>query len=144
MTRSAVHVASPTRTSQRQLDPLRSFRKTLREHYEERRRHYGVGTGDQYDRDLKRLFSDLPDHAKNMPAARFLKRLRKDARRLVRRFTGEYLYTIDQVLGIMIDRCQKLNLRLATDEAQARQEFLVLLTVQTMNYLHSGRHRLAL
>jgi hypothetical protein len=130
-------------TTTRTVDPLRSIRKTLREHYEERRRHYGVGTGDQYDRELRKLFSDQPEHARNLKAARFLKRLRKDARRLVRRFTGEYLYTIDQVLGIMIDRCEKLNLRLATDEAQARQEFLVFLTAQTMNYLHSGRHRVA-
>jgi hypothetical protein len=29
-------------------------------------------------------------------------------------------------------------------EDQARQDFTVLLTVQTMNYLHSGRHRVAL
>ena len=27
---------------------------------------------------------------------------------------------------------------------QARSEFPVLLTVQTMNYLHGGRHRVAL
>jgi len=29
-------------------------------------------------------------------------------------------------------------------EEHARYEFTVLLTVQTMNYLHSGRHRVAL
>jgi hypothetical protein len=29
-------------------------------------------------------------------------------------------------------------------EDEARQEFTVLLTVQVMNYLHSGRHRVAL
>jgi hypothetical protein len=29
-------------------------------------------------------------------------------------------------------------------EDQARQEFTVLLTVQTMNHLHSGGHRLFL
>jgi hypothetical protein len=29
-------------------------------------------------------------------------------------------------------------------EEQARHEFTVFLTVQTMNYLHSGRHRVAL
>jgi hypothetical protein len=27
---------------------------------------------------------------------------------------------------------------------RAKLDFLVLLTVQTMNYLHSGRHRVAL
>ena len=31
-----------------------------------------------------------------------------------------------------------------TDEDRAKLDFLVLLTVQTMNYLHSGRHRVAL
>ena len=36
----------------------------------------------------------------------------------------------------MIERCRQLNLRLAVTEDQARLEFTVLLTVQTMNYLH--------
>ena len=36
------------------------------------------------------------------------------------------------------------ELRLAVPEDEARQQFTVLLTVQTMNYLHSGGHRVAL
>ena len=36
-----------------------------------------------YDRDLRRLFSDRPEHATNMKAARFIARLRKDVRRMV-------------------------------------------------------------
>ena len=60
------------------------------------------------------------------------------------RWTNEYQYTIDQVLGDMITRSRELNLRLATPPEQAKREFAVLLTVQTMNYLHSGRHRVAL
>ena len=44
----------------------------------------------------------------------------------------------------MITRANELNLRLATPEDQAKLDFIVLLTVQTMNYLHSGRHRVAL
>ncbi len=35
-------------------------------------------------------------------------------------------------------------LRLAAPEERTKLDFLVLLTVQTMNYLHSGRHRVAL
>ena len=57
---------------------------------------------------------------------------------------GIYQYTIDQVLEDMIARCRELKLRLAVPEDQARQEFTVLLTVQAMNYLHSGGHRLFL
>jgi hypothetical protein len=62
----------------------------------------------------------------------------------VARWTNEYQYTIDQVLGDMIARSRELGLRLATTPEQAKREFAVLLTVQTMNYLHSGRHRVAL
>ena len=57
---------------------------------------------------------------------------------------GEYQYRIDQVLNDMIERCKALNLRLASPEERTKFDFMVLLTVQTMNYLHGGRHRIAL
>jgi hypothetical protein len=79
-----------------------------------------------------------------MPAARFLKRIRNEVRHKVAGWTGEYQYTIDRVFEDMIERCRELNLRLAVPEDQAKLDFTVLLTVQTMNYLHSGRHRVAL
>ena len=44
----------------------------------------------------------------------------------------------------MIPRCDELSLRLKTPEEHAKLDFLTPLTVQTMNYLHGGRHRLAL
>jgi len=126
------------------VDPLASIRRTLKQHYERKRAHYGVNRPEFYDRDLRRLFSDSPAHAQQPTAASFLSRYRREIRRLVARWTNEYQYTIDQVLGDMITRCRELNLRLASNPEQARREFAVLLTVQTMNYLHSGRHRVAL
>ena len=68
----------------------------------------------------------------------------EDVRRMVASWTGEYQYTIDQVLEAMLKRANELNLRLSGPEDRTKQDFLVLLTVQTMNYLHSGRHRAAL
>jgi hypothetical protein len=127
-----------------EVDPLRRLRVTLRQHYRKKRRHYGVDYPDFYDRDLRRLFSDSPEAASNITAAQFISRIRRPVRRLVASWTGIYQYTIDQVLEDMIARCQELKLRLAVPEDQARQEFTVLLTVQTMNYLHSGGHRLML
>ena len=44
----------------------------------------------------------------------------------------------------IIERCRELNLRLIDSEATTKMDFMVFLTVQTMNYLHSGRHRMAL
>ena len=130
--------------TRRKVDPLPSIRKTLRLHYERKRRHYGLVHPDFYDRDLRRLFSDRPEHVANMKAARFISRVRKDVRRMVAGWTGEYQYTIDQVIEAMMTRANELNLRLTGPEDRAKSDFLVLLTVQTMNYLHSGRHRVAL
>jgi hypothetical protein len=127
-----------------EIDPLRALKTTLRQHYRNKRRYYGVERPNFYDRDLRRLFSDAPEHASNLTAAQFISRMRRPARRVVAGWTGIYQYTIDQVLEDMIARCRELKLRLAVPEEQARQEFTVLLTVQTMNHLHSGGHRLFL
>jgi hypothetical protein len=48
------------------------------------------------------------------------------------------------VLADIITRCDELGLWLAVPEDQARADFTILLTVHTMNYLHSGGHRVAL
>jgi hypothetical protein len=127
-----------------EVDPLPHLRKTLRQHYRTKRKHYGVDYPNFYDRDLRRLFSDAPEFADNITAAQFIGRIRRSARRVVANWTGIYQYTIDQVLEDMIERSRELKLRLAVPEEQARHEFNVLLTVQAMNYLHSGGHRLFL
>jgi hypothetical protein len=130
--------------TRRKVEPLQNLRTTLRAHYERKRRHYGIEHPHFYDRDLRKLFSDRPEHARNMKAARFIARVRREVRRLVASWTGEYQYTIDQVIENMIRRANELNLRLAGPEENTKLDFMVLLTVQTMNYLHSGRHRVAL
>lgn len=135
---------SPLVRSRRKPETLASLRRTLRVHYRRRRRHYGVEQADSYDRDLRRIFSAAWEHASNLPAARFLSRIRRDVRRRVRRWTGEYQYIIDHALEDMIGRCRVLGLRLAGSEEEARLEFTTLLTVQTMNSLHRGRRRVPL
>jgi hypothetical protein len=127
-----------------EIDPLPTLKTTLRQHYRNKRKHYGVDHPNFYDRDLRRLFSDAPEHSGHMTAAQFISRNRRQVRRVVSDWTGIYQYTIDQVLEDMIARCRELKLRLGASEEHARQEFTVLLTVQAMNYLHSGGHRLFL
>ena len=136
-------VAAPVENPE-EVDPLPALRTTLRQHYRNKRRYYGVEYPKFYDRDLRRLFSDAPEFAAGMSAAQFINRIRRSVRRVVSGWTGIYQYTIDQVLEEMIERCRELNLRLAVPEDQARQEFTVLLTVQAMNHLQSGGHRLFL
>ncbi len=135
---------APRVTSRRRVDPLSRLRKTLRRHYQEKRDRYHVDYSNVYDRDIRRLFSDAPEFKPNMAAARFLARIRRDVRRTVARWTGEYQYTIDQVLNDIIKRCRELRLRLIAPEQQTKLDFTIVLTVQTMNYLHSGQHRVRL
>ena len=44
----------------------------------------------------------------------------------------------------MRKRADELDLRLMYPEERTKVDFTIMLTVQTMNYLHSGRHRVAL
>jgi len=134
----------PLVTSQKLVDPLHRIRRTLATHYRRKRAKYGVDYPSYYDRDLRRLFSDGPEHAGNQLAAEFLARIRKEVRRRVARYTGEKQYTIDQVIANIIRRCQELRLHLTGPQDRAELDFTALLAAQTMHHLHSGRHRLAL
>jgi hypothetical protein len=124
--------------------PVSHIRRTLRTHYRRKRAKYGVDYPNFYDRDLRRLFSDRPEHESHITAAVFLSRIRKEVRRRVARFTGEKPYTIDQVIERMIRRCQELGLRLAGPEDRAQMDFTALLTAQAVNHLYSARHNLVL
>jgi putative zinc-binding metallo-peptidase len=134
----------PRIRSRRQVDPLPRLKKTLAEHYRRKREHYGLDHPDFYESDLRKLFSNAPEYVKNPPAARFVRRIRKQVRGTVASFTDSYQYTIDQLLEEIIERCREQNLRLTESEEETKIDFMVFLTVQTMNYLHGGRHRVAL
>jgi hypothetical protein len=141
--RSLAHT-KPKVTITREVEPLSQLEQTLGEHYQEKREHYGLDSPDFYESDLLNLFSDDARYASNPSAARFLRRIRREVRSTVASFTDSYQYTIDRLIDKIIRRCREMNLRLTEDEDTTRVDFMVFLTVQTMNYLHSGRHRVAL
>jgi Putative zinc-binding metallo-peptidase len=139
-----IRTRRPRVTSKRRVDHLSKLKKTLAEHYRHKREHHGLDHPDFYESDLRNLFSDAPEYAKHQHAARFLRRIRKEVRSTVASYTDSYQYTIDQLIEKIIERCRELNLRLTDSEETTKLDFMVFLTVQTMNYLHSGRHRVAL
>jgi hypothetical protein len=134
----------PLVNSRAHIDPISTITKTLAEHYQQKRKYYGIDHPNVYDRDLKRIFSDQSEFAGNPTAAQFLKQIRRDLHSSVSKWTGQYRYTIDQVLTEMIERCRDLKLRLSASQSQTKQDVLVFLTVQTMNFYHQGYHRVAL
>ncbi len=126
------------------VEPASAMRKTLRSHYAARRKHYGQDLPDVFDSDLRRLFSDEPDHVRHESAARFLFRKRKAIRELVSMWTGQHAYTIDLVLKEMTARSRALDLRVARPETELLRGIVLIVTVQVMKFLHSGHHQVAL
>lgn len=140
---SGVQGVAPVVRSQRRVEPLREIRITLHEHYAEKRERYGVDHPHFYDGKLERLFAPASRSAQRQPAATFLRQIRAELLRVVSDWTGEYPYTIDQVLSEMIGRCRQRKLYLKRSEEETKRNVLVMLTVQMMNYAQGGQHRLA-
>ncbi len=139
-----IGLTRPQVSSRQHLYPLKSLRKTLREHYAARRAHYGIEGSHFDDNELRKLFSDSPENSRRLPAASFLRQHRVEFRRYLAEWTGQYRYTIDEILSEIIRRCEDLDLRLDRPVNQVRRDALVMLTVQIMNYLHNGHHQVAL
>jgi hypothetical protein len=90
------------------IDPVSQIDTTLREYYEAKRAQYAVDFPTTYDRELRKVFSDAPNHAGRELASAFIQRHRTEIRRTVARWTGEYEFALDQLLRDMIGRCREL------------------------------------
>jgi hypothetical protein len=118
---------------------LPRLRYTLRTYYQRKRERFTAGFSEMHDRDLLRLFSDDPKYRRRPTAASFLRENRREIRELVANWSGEYIFTLDQVLREMIGRCRELKLRLTKTDRETKLDFAILLTVHTIQYLHRGR-----
>lgn len=127
-----------TETSRARPYSVAKLRTKLRTHYNRKRERYTVTYSDAYDRDLKRLFTATRRDPGSQTAASFLRQHRRQIRDLVVRWTGEYAFTVDQVMKEMIGRCTELGLR-ATPSFQSEIDFAIMLTVHSMNYVHRGK-----
>ena len=132
---------SPLVRSRQQMEPARTRTKTLAQHYAERKAKYTEVLPEIFDRDLKRIFSDSSSHRNQPLASAFLRRNRTEIRRMVAKWTGEYEFALDVVLGQMLRRSRELRLRAVGGDRQLRMDFAVLLTMQTMHTLYSERRR---
>lgn len=128
----------------RRIEPLSEMKLTLGEHYERKREYYTAEWPAFYDRDLRRIFSQEKRHASRPTATLFMRRARRELRQIVAEGTGVHQYTIDYVLKHMIERCKELRLRVVGSEAFVKRQAMIMLTVHTMNIVHSGQYRIAL
>ena len=135
-----VGALSPPVRTRRRTHTLSTLTHTLREHYAARRKYYCRDSPGFYDRDLRRIFPG----GRREKAAPFLESIRDEARMMISRWTGASQLTIDRTLTHMIRRVRALKLRLGKPAAQTRVDVMMMLAVQTMNYLNDGKHRVVL
>jgi hypothetical protein len=133
---------APVRSRAR-IEPLGRLRATLGEHYAQKQKHYATQWSASFDRDLQRLFSSDPRYRTRPTAASFLRGLRLEIRSAVAEWTGAHQYTVNQILYELIERCRELRLRLALPPREARTQAVIMLTVQTLNFMRAGRYEIA-
>ena len=133
--------AKPVNRTRRRDEPLSELSITLEQYYKWKRKRYSLEYPPFYDRDLRRIFSDDPRFSSKPSAAMFLRKQRNEMRRIVSRGTDVHSYTIDHVFDNIIDRAKELRLRVQFSESFTAREAVIMLTVHTMNIVHSGRYR---
>ena len=126
------------------IEPVARLRMTLAEYYVEKQATYTVETPDYYDRHLRRLFSDKPEHRKHEAAAHYLQHLRPEISEIVSHWSHEYRYRIDQIIRVLIQRCERLNLHLIHSDPRLKLEVVSCVTMLVMDYLHNGGFHVAL
>jgi ribosomal protein L20A (L18A) len=138
----------PLRRSREHVESVSRIRKTLREHYEEKSKAYGVNVPEVYDPELRRLFPDEPLNGgggrRLRSAAAFLREIQPDLCHICSRGIGEPPYVIGQIVQEMIQRCREMKLYLTRPEEEVRVDVAVFITVRTLNYLHREHHRIGI
>jgi hypothetical protein len=124
--------------SRAQPDKLSGLKRTLREHYEARRKHYAVGFSRDYDDDLQKVFSLATPGERALTAAVFIQRNRREIRQLVAKWTGGYELTLSHLLKDLIGRCRELGLVAKAPKHELMLNFAVMLTVHTARYVYGG------
>jgi len=131
----------PRAVSRETYEPLSQLTQTLGEYYDAKRKRYEVRFPFAFDRALRRTYARALPEDRRPRAAHFLRRNRLDLVRRVLRVSDTNAYTVEQVLHDMIVRSRELRLVVDSGTASARLDAAVLLAVQTMNFLHTGYHR---
>lgn len=135
---------APAVKTRRRVEPFTESRMTLREYYEQKKESGSIEWPAFYDTELLQIFSRDKRYARRLSASMFLRQHRRDLVEAVAEVTNVHPYTIVHILDHVKERCKALQLHLRQSERDTRQRMLILLTMQTMNAVHSGYFRLAL
>jgi hypothetical protein len=130
-----IHGEMPVLRARYHVEPLRSARWTLREHYRRMVRHYRTDDAERMDRILGRVFTLNRSRRGQATAAR---RLREDLpifRRRIARRLGASEYLVQEVVEQLIYRCAAHGLLVRDDWRDTRrrvERFIIALVRRAM------------
>ncbi|MHB8471589.1 MAG: putative zinc-binding metallopeptidase [Gammaproteobacteria bacterium] len=126
------------------VESVNSLRMTLGEYYAQKQATYTIETPEYYDRHLRRLFSGKAEYSEHESAALYLQRLRPEISEIIAHWSYEYRYRIDQIVRVLIQRCERLDLRVIKSDQRLKLETVSCITMLVMDSLHNGGFHVAL
>jgi len=122
------------------VEGLQTNKRTLEQHYREKRAFYGVATSGEYDSALQRIFPPRSIHDRRQrSAASLLTQSAKDLRSRAGRQLGVPAYAVDQVLRQLTRRARALDLRVTRSRKTIEDAVVKLLTRATIKLLEKGQ-----
>jgi hypothetical protein len=113
----------------------------LKTYYARKRKEYEHSFPDFYDKDLRQLFDANPDEPGQVKASAYLRRHRRDLENAVCQWTNEGKYRVHQFLARLIERCDRLNLRIKSYDPKQNLQVAAYITTLVMNHLFTGKFK---
>lgn len=132
---------APIVSNRRVIDAVVNDRRTLREHYRERRRYAEQAAPQRYDRPLRQAFAPRTGDRREIPAASFIQAARPGLTRLLTRRERLHPYLIHNIARQLVQRTRDLDLVWHSGRRQSKRETLWLLERMLFDNLRRGRDR---
>jgi hypothetical protein len=131
----------PRLSARREVEPLRADRQTLGAHYRRKLARYRRMRRGHADQMIRRVFGAPRDDPRARSAATFVRRVKPEVFRAVRRRTDASDYAIHQALRLIVERCAsgRLTVRGPARAARRNAVWLAARLVKSLNHSASGR-----
>lgn len=117
------------------------LKRTLKSHYEKRKKLYAQDEEEYFDNDLIQIFTKQEIDSTHRKADEFLRKNRRIIMNSVAKWTHERKFVIRQLLSKLIRRCQKLSLTRNTDDDTVLIHFIAYLTAITSHHRYTSRYK---
>ncbi|HLG52856.1 MAG TPA: putative zinc-binding metallopeptidase [Steroidobacteraceae bacterium] len=111
----------PHERARHHIEPLRIVRRTLREHYQIKLRHYRSHDAERIEKILERIFASRHGRRSQSTAARLLREELPVLKRRISRKLGASEYLVQEIVEHLIDRCVALRLQVWGDRRKSKR-----------------------